>query len=82
MSGRQIGVWIWGTATVVLALLSLSLVIVAGFYLDQSNDKYVFRPSSPSHLAGLFYAVKENGGLIAGILGFSGLAWSYFFTAS
>lgn len=81
----QIGAWVWGIATVVLAVGFLSIVLVAAFHIERvqgpSGDLFVFSRRAPSYLAGLFYAVKENGSLIAGILGFSGVAWAQFYRA-
>lgn len=36
----------------------------------------------PFGLLGLYVAMKESGSLVAGILGFSGLAWSHFYKGS
>jgi hypothetical protein len=75
------GVWVWGTVTVVLAVAALIVVIWSAFYIVRSDDKYKFSGDAPARLIGMFYALKDNGSLVAGILGFSGLAWSYFFKA-
>lgn len=81
MKPVQLGVWVWGGVTVLLAITFLSIVVAAGFYIEPIDDKYKF-VNAPHLLAGLFLALKENGSLVAGILGFSGLAWAHFFKAS
>jgi hypothetical protein len=85
MNRINLGVWLWGGATMALAFLALFTVLWAGWNIesiDHEHLKYQFRPETPEHLAGIFYALKENGSLVAGILGFSGLAWAHFFKAS
>ena len=74
----KVGVWVWGAVTVLLAIAFLGIVIAAGFYIEPKDDGYCLL-NAPHLLFGLFYSLKENGSLVAGILGFSGLAWSYFF---
>lgn len=76
-----IGAWTWGALTAVLAALALVVVIRAGFYIVAAEDKYRFSDQAPPRLIGLFFSLKEHGSLVAGILGFSGLAWAYFFKA-
>ena len=73
------GVWAWGLMTAVLAAGALALVVAAGCYLGIQDR---FAPDCPKWLAGIYFALKENGTLVAGILGFSGLAWSHFFVAA
>jgi uncharacterized membrane protein YtjA (UPF0391 family) len=67
----------WGVVTVVLAAAALGLVIWAGFHMDETG-----RLTSSCRLAGLYKAVSECDSLVAGILGFSGLAWAHFFQVS
>lgn len=78
----NIGVWVWGVVTVSLAIAFLSVVVIAGFYIEPTEASYRFVKSAPRWLVGLFYSLKENGSLVAGILGFSGLAWAHFFKVS
>jgi hypothetical protein len=73
------GIWIWGVVTVTLALGTLATVIVAGILYRPLNGRL---RGAPTWFAGLYQALKENGSLVAGILGFSGLAWSVFFNAA
>ena len=80
MSKNRIGMLAWGTATVVLALLFLIVVIAAGCLLVEVEKGKSYTISIP-FLLGMYIVLKENGGLIAGILAFSGLAWSHFYKA-
>jgi hypothetical protein len=75
------GVWVWGTVTVGLALASLIVVVVGALSLPPAAEtcKFLDEPSMESYLGRLFYALKENNSLIAGILAFTGLAWSSFY---
>jgi hypothetical protein len=72
MKPISVGVWVWGIATVLLAVLSLFIVFCAGLYL---NVRAEFAATVPARLPGLYLALKENGTLVAGLLGISGLAW-------
>jgi hypothetical protein len=83
MTLRKIGMWVWGGVTIVLAAGFLFIVMRAGLCVDQikgADGVPQFLFSDCSYFPGLFYAVKENGNLVAGILGFSGLAWSHFYS--
>ena len=72
MKPISVGVWVWGGVTVFLAVLSLFIVFSAGLYL---NVRAEFAATVPARLPGLYLALKENGTLVAGLLGLSGLAW-------
>lgn len=72
MTTSRIGVWLWAAITIFFALASLFVVISAGLYL---NVRAEFSVAVPPRLPGLYLALKENGTLVAGLLGFSGLAW-------
>ena len=76
----RFGVWAWGLVTISLALIALTIVVVGGLSLP-TPESCKFGELGPfqTTIAKLFYALKENGSLVAGILGFSGLAWSNFF---
>jgi uncharacterized protein YodC (DUF2158 family) len=65
ISPTELGVYIWGGATSILAFVCLLIVFLHGI---SSNDP--------------FSALKDTGTLVAGILGFSGLAWAHFYAAS
>jgi hypothetical protein len=73
----RIGAWIWGTGTAVMAISALAVVIIGGLYLGPDGRP---GPDTPWKIAGLYTVLKDCGTLVAGILGFSGLAWSNFFT--
>jgi hypothetical protein len=75
MKWIKVGVWVWGGLTVFLTLASLCVVIGAGLHL---NVRAEFSASTPSSLPGLYLALKENGSLVAGLLGLSGVAWVLF----
>lgn len=79
MKVMEIGVWIWGGVTVALAAGAVFVVVGSGVFLEPAGASYQFEASAPHWLKGMFYALKENGSLVAGILGFSGLAWTNFF---
>jgi hypothetical protein len=72
------GVIVWGTITVVLATAALIFVTAAGCYLNGDGH---FSANAPALMPGMYVAPKDNGSLVAGALGFSGLAWAYFFSA-
>jgi hypothetical protein len=75
MNTNKVGVWLWAAITIFLALASLLIVISAGLYL---NVRAEFSVAVPPRLPGLYLALKENGVLVAGLLGFSGLAWALY----
>jgi hypothetical protein len=69
--------FIWGSITTVLAALCLAVIIAAGFYINSDGKLN----GAPQFISGAYYVLKDNGSLVAGILGFSALAWAYFFQA-
>lgn len=72
------GVWVWGTVTAVLAAAALSIVAWVGWQGVPMNSA----GSDPvTGLMGIYTALQQCDSLVAGILGFSGLAWSHFFNA-
>lgn len=77
-----LGMWAWGAVTVLLGFFFLCVVVIAGVYIRPTATSYYFVEGAPGLLVGLFYSLKENGSLVAGILGFSGLAWAHFFQVS
>lgn len=77
MTPLKIGMWIWGGITVTLAISSLALVLIAGWHMDSAGNMHGL-----CRIAGLYKAISSNGSLVAGILGFSGLAWTHFFQAA
>lgn len=79
----RIGMWAWGSVTVLLAFASLAVVVLGGFTIEVVPGKdvgYMFQ-GAPTWLPGMYVALKEQGSLVAGILGFSGLAWAHFYGA-
>lgn len=72
MSMERVVSWVWLGATLLVALGSLAIVFAAGLYLSARAE---FGASVPARLPGLYLAVKENGVLVAGLAGFSALAW-------
>lgn len=79
MSSSELGMKAWGVATVVLAVAALAVVLLGSAYLGLDGE---FVKETPRWIAGLYTAIKQNGNVVAGILGFSGLAWSNFYRAS
>jgi hypothetical protein len=73
------GMWWWGIIACSLAVPSLVLILASSAFLNIEGH---FRSGVPPLLAGLDFALKDHGSLAAGMLGFSGLAWAYFFTAA
>ncbi|MDI6524170.1 hypothetical protein QMA71_01395 [Pseudomonas otitidis] len=70
---------IWGGITVGFAAFALYVLWQAGAHIVLVEGKPELQPFG---LLGLYVAMKENGSLVAGILGFSGLAWSHFYKGS
>lgn len=79
MNTSEFGMKAWGVATVVLAIAALGVVLLGSAYLDLEGE---FLKDTPRWIAGLYTSIKQNGNVVAGILGFSGLAWSNFYRAS
>jgi len=78
----EAGVWAWGTITTILAFCCLFVVFLAGFYLDGEGKFTKNVPMYISFIPGMYEALKNNGSLVAGILGFSALAWAHFFAVN
>ncbi|EQM69550.1 hypothetical protein QYE80_24625 [Pseudomonas tohonis] len=79
MTLRDIGMFVWGGITVGLAAFALYVLWQAGAHIVLENGEPKLQPFG---LLGLYVALKENDSLVAGILGFSGLAWSHFYKGS
>jgi hypothetical protein len=69
----RLGLWLWGAITVVLAVAALAIVILSAFYLSPAGELV----DAPQWFAGMYLALKNNGSVVAGIVGFSTLAWSF-----
>lgn len=73
MNSRQLVSFVWIAATAVVALVALGIVFMTGLYLNAGAQ---FSPNVPARLPGLYLALKENGALVAGLTGFSAVAWA------
>ena len=72
------GVNAWGISTVVLAIATLLFVVLGGAFLGLDGK---FVEGTPRWIAGPYSSLQQCGNIVAGILGFSGLAWSNFYKA-
>jgi hypothetical protein len=79
MSGIQIGVYVWGSITILIAAILLGLVLCAAFHLTPDGS---IREGTHWLLAGALKAVETYGSMLGALVGFSGLAWANFFQAS
>ena len=75
----SLGIWIWGTVTVVIALTLLIFLIIASFYISPNQPSNLFTPGVPAWIPRDYLVLKDHNQLVAAILAVSGLAWSYFF---
>jgi hypothetical protein len=75
----RLGVFIWGTVTIVLSALALGMVLLGAHFMTRDAK---FAEDAPLFVVTTYTALKDNGSLIAGVLGFSALAWAYFFQAN
>jgi hypothetical protein len=62
-----------------LSAACLSVVILGGLHLQRDGQ---FDAATPDCFIGVYLALKQNGNLVALILGFSNLAWTRFFQVS
>ena len=72
----RIGIWFWGTTTLLVAAATLGFLIVAATFICPDGH---FPRSAPGWIAATYVVLKDHNQLIAAILAVSGLAWSYFF---
>jgi hypothetical protein len=72
----KIGIWVWGSATLLLAAATFVFLIVAATYIYPDGK---FPTSAPGWVAATYVVLKDHNQLVAAILAVSGLAWSYFF---
>ncbi|CAN7660234.1 hypothetical protein LJR232_005010 [Aquipseudomonas alcaligenes] len=79
MKLRDIGMYAWGGITVGLAAFALYLLWQAGAHTVLVGDATKLQPFG---MLGFYVVMQDNGSLVAGILGFSGLAWSHFYKGS
>jgi hypothetical protein len=73
MKFEQMVSLVWIVATAAVALVALAIVFLTGLYLNAGAQ---FSPNVPARLPGLYLALKENGALVAGLTGFSAVAWA------
>lgn len=74
-----IAIWAWGGVTALLSIGIGGVIIAAGFHMDLHGH---FIAETPQKIAGLYFALKDQGTLIGAIVGFSALAWAHFFRAA
>jgi hypothetical protein len=72
----EIGIWFWGSATLLLAAATFVFLIVAATHICPDGK---FPTSAPRGIAATYVVLKDHNQLVAAILAVSGLAWSYFF---
>jgi hypothetical protein len=74
MSWRYIAMFLWGFVLILMAAASLGFILAAGQYLDADGK---FSPDVPAFMPGIYFALRDNGSLLAGILAAAGLGVSY-----
>lgn len=74
----RFGVWVWGSATVVIAIAVFGIVVVAAIHINPTGG---FAPAAPPWLPKVYKVLQDLGTLIGAAIGFSALAWAYFFQA-
>jgi hypothetical protein len=75
----KIGIWVWGSATLLLAAAAFAFLIAAACYIRPSGANSDFAAGAPNWMPGVYLVLKDHNQLVAAILAVSGLAWSYFF---
>jgi hypothetical protein len=75
----KIGIWVWGSATLLLAAATFVFLIAASRHIKPSGANAAFDPKAPKWMPGVYLVLKDHNQLVAAILAVSGLAWSYFF---
>ena len=87
----KLGVWAWGGLTTILAIGCFAIVFFAGLnhvsvvaldLKEMGKNLTETSPNEASFLFSMYLALKDNGTLVGGILGFSGLAWAHFFAVN
>ena len=74
MSWRYISMFFWGFVLILVAAASLGFILAAGQYLDADGK---FSPDAPAFMSGMYFALRDIGSLLAGILAAAGLGVSY-----
>ena len=75
----KIGIWVWGTATLLLAAATFVFLVAASRHIKPSGANADFDSGTPNWMPGIYVVLKDHNHLVAAILAVSGLAWSYFF---
>lgn len=73
------GMKAWGVITALLAGCALVLIVYVGIRMGLQGGTEVV--TSLGVIGGIYRAVTDNNTLLAGVIGFSGLAWVHFFNA-
>lgn len=73
----RLGIWAWGSVTLILAAAALMFLVAASFYIEAPDGKAF--TGGPAWMPAVYLVLKDHNQLIAAILAVSGLAWSYFF---
>ena len=80
---NRLGMLLWGGLTVLLALTIVFVVVKAAHYIQPNDGATPYKfVNAPQWVVGLFYALKEISGVIAGTLAASALAWSHFYKSA
>jgi hypothetical protein len=74
MSLRYIAMFLWGFGLILMAAASLGFILAAGQYLDTDGK---FSANAPAFMPGMYFALRDNGSFLAGILVAAGLGVSY-----
>ena len=74
MSWRYIAMFFWGFVLILVAAASLGFILAAGQYLDADGK---FSPDAPTFMPGMYFALRDSGSLLAGILVAAALGVSY-----
>jgi hypothetical protein len=74
MSLRYIAIFVWAFALISMAAASFGFIFAAGQYLDAGGR---FSPDAPTFMPGMYFALKDTGSFLAGILVAAGLGVSY-----
>ena len=64
----------WGFVLILVAAASLGFILAAGQYLDADGK---FSPDAPTFMPGMYFALRDSGSLLAGILVAAALGVSY-----
>jgi hypothetical protein len=74
MGWRYLAMFFWGFVLILVAAAGLGFILAAGQYLDADGK---FSPDAPTFMPGMYFALRDSGSLLAGILVAAGLGVSY-----